>query len=164
MDKQSSKLWISNDALKTMQILAQSKYPLETGGMLLGYVACNGESVVAEIIGPGPKAKHGRYRFTPDGEYQQSILERHFRETNGSETYLGDWHTHPGGKAIPSYLDKKTLGRIALEPSSGILHPVMAILGGGNKSWTLGAVRFNAIERRLMFNNYQVEMLTPVYF
>lgn len=42
--------------------------PWETGGMLMGYVADNGDYVVTQLIGPGPNAKHSRYRFLPDNE------------------------------------------------------------------------------------------------
>lgn len=164
MNKDVPKLWIANDAFIKMCRLATVKFPLETGGMLLGYVANNGESVVTDIIGPGLKAKHGRFNFTPDGEYQQFFLEKHFSETEGRETYLGDWHTHPKGEPYPSHLDRRTLARIAQTPSSGTSHPVMAILGGGNKEWLLGAVQFQSIEKKLIFNYHQVTQLLPVYF
>lgn len=42
--------------------------------------------------------------------------------------YLGDWHTHPGGRARPSHLDKKTLGDIAAFDAARQPNPVMLIV------------------------------------
>lgn len=147
-----------------MHQLAEEKSPLETGGMLIGYIALTGEPVVTSIIGPGPKAKHRRFKFTPDGSYQQTILEAHFKETDGRETYLGDWHTHPRGAPTLSYLDKCTLARIAREPRSQIPQPVMIILGGNEGEWCLNAVRFLESEWKLVFNIHHTSGLAPITY
>lgn len=147
-----------------MQSLAQQKFPLETGGMLVGYIADDGTPVVTSIIGPGPGATHKRFKFVPDGAFQQSLLEMHYWETNGRETYIGDWHTHPKGSPSLSFLDRKTLARIALTPASDISNPIMVILGGGKESWQLGAARFNSIEKGLIFNKYHVNYISISYY
>lgn len=147
-----------------MQELALHHYPLETGGMLLGYEADNENTVVTTIVGPGPNAKHGRFFFTPDSAYQQSRLEEHYWATDGRETYLGDWHTHPKSDSTPSILDKRTLARIANEPRSGIAQPAMAILAGGTGSWSLGAVRYLSASRHFLWTNYAVETLNIVHY
>jgi integrative and conjugative element protein (TIGR02256 family) len=127
-------------------------------------VATDGDVVVTAIIGSGPAAKHYRYIFEPDADYQQVELETHYRATGGRELYLGDWHTHPYGRNIMSRVDKRTLARIALTPSSGIDHPVTAILGGAGGEWNLGAVRFLAMEHKVFFYDYCLEPLTPIVF
>lgn len=160
---EEQRIWISEIPLKRMHQLAQSRFPLETGGMLIGYVGDNGEAVVKNIIGPGPKAHHGRFRFVPDGEYQQAALEKIFLETEGRETYLGDWHTHPKGENSLSYFDKITLAKIAHEPASGTAYPIMAILGDGNPIWKLGVVRF-LLARGMILKSYRVIDLTPIVF
>lgn len=151
--------WIPRDALVEMEALASHSHPMETGGMLLGYVADNNDVVVTTIIGPGPAAKHSRYAFEPDAEYQQAKLEAHYRVTEGKESYLGDWHTHPHGPCIPSRTDKRTLAHIALTPSSRIKYPVMAIAGYSTGRWVLGAIRFQSIKRSMLFTSYNVETL-----
>lgn len=156
-----SHIWIAESCLATMSQLAGEKFPLETGGMLIGYIASTGEPVVTSIIGPGPNAKHRRFKFTPDGPYQQSMLEAHFRETDGHETYIGDWHTHPRGAPTLSYLDKCTLARIAKEPRSQTSQPVMMILGGGEAEWNLNAVRFLSTERKLLLKIHHTANLAP---
>lgn len=157
-------LWVSRNAYAGMLELAQQCYPLETGGMLIGYEAEGGTVVITKLIGPGPNAKHERFRFTPDGDYQQSELEKYFWATNGRETYLGDWHTHPRSDSTPSVMDKYTLARIAKEPLSGTKRPVMAILAGGSGAWSLGAVRFMSASRRFLWTDYRTESLIPAFF
>lgn len=139
-------------------------HPYETGGMLLGYEADNGEAVVTAIIGPGPRAKHRRFRFAPDADYQQEMLEAHFTRTDGRETYLGDWHTHPMGRAAPSLLDKRTLARIALTPSSCTTRPIMLILANDSTVWVAGAVRFLGRERNLFFYDYRLAYLSHTVY
>lgn len=159
-----SRLWVAESAMGLMLELADRHYPFETGGMFLGYEAGNGEAVVTHLIGPGPRAKHSRFRFSPDSEYQQAELETHFRATNGRETYLGDWHTHPHSNSRLSWVDKKTLARIAKTPASGTRNPLMAILGGGSGTWGLGAVRFIGVKRGLLFGDYSLAPLTTQTF
>lgn len=144
-----------------MVALANAHYPLETGGMLLGYRSDAGDVVATAIIGPGPKAKHRRFRFAPDHSYQQDILETHFWRTDGTETYLGDWHTHPNGAAALSWLDKRVLARIAQTSSSGNAEPTMAVLAGQEEKWELCAVRYRSHVRRFVWTEYDLQSLIP---
>lgn len=157
-------LWVARKCHTEMLRLAHQHYPFETGGMLLGYQADDGQTVVRAIIGPGPKARRGRFRFRPDAEYQQEKLEAHFRRTNGQETYLGDWHTHPRGLAALSRLDKRTLAHIAKTPSSLTTRPVMMVLAGGRREWKTIGARFVTSRDRLFFVSYQVIYLEPRLF
>lgn len=164
MSETGLRLWVTESAMFTMLQFAKERYPNETGGMLLGYEADNGEAVITALIGPGPAAKHRRHSFVPDAEFQQAALEAHFFKTNGQETYLGDWHTHPNSSYSLSPVDKKTLAQIAATPTSGTRNPIMAILGGESGTWVLGAVRFLGVKRNLFFNNYIVGPLSPTTF
>jgi integrative and conjugative element protein (TIGR02256 family) len=157
--------WMPRSILAEIEKLASLSYPMETGGMLLGYVSDNGDVVVTAIIGPGPAAKHSRYAFEPDADYQQAELEAHYSTTEGRESYLGDWHTHPHGPCIPSRTDKRTLAHIALTPSSRIQHPIMAIAGYSTGRCILGAVRFQSIKHRMiLFAEYNVEVLNLILY
>src|SRR3546814_378391 len=128
-------LWISNVALGAMVAEADRKFPLETGGILVGYFAENGDPVVCAAIGPGPHAIHWRKRFTPDHAWQCTQLDEIYEQSSGSNTYLGDWHTHPNGVPQMSWLDRRTLNSIAKHPQTGITNPVMLIGGGMPKQW-----------------------------
>jgi integrative and conjugative element protein (TIGR02256 family) len=135
----TKRVWIARHVLTQMTELASRHAPMETGGMLLGYVSDSNEFVVTAIVGAGPAARHRRLRFRPDYDFQQSQLESHFESTQGAETYLGDWHTHPSGACSLSWLDKRVLLRIAKTPSSGTQQPIMLVLGGGTPEWRLHA-------------------------
>lgn len=158
------RLWISQRVFSQMVSDAAHWAPCETGGMLLGYEADNGEAVVTWVVGPGPGARHGRFRFKPDAEYQQAELGTHYSYTEGRETYLGDWHTHPTGGTAPSLIDRRTLARIARTPSSRTARPIMVILSGEGDTWIPGAVRFEGLEKRLFLNNYFLSHLSPLVY
>lgn len=163
MTSPQSRLWLAHTAVHTIQNLANEKYPNETGGMLLGYET-NGDVVVANVIGPGGRAKHRCNSFVPDSEFQQLVLEALFRKTDGRETYLGDWHTHPNGPCNPSTTDKKTLAHIARTAASRTAHPVMVILGGKPDNWTWGAIKFLKIKRHLIANDHELRELSILFF
>ena len=99
-----------------------------------------GQPVVTSVIGPGPSAKHDRYAFTPDYDYQEAEIDRRFEASAGAETYLGDWHTHPEATyAALSWRDRRTIARIAADPAAHAPRPVMIILIGGPEKWTAAA-------------------------
>lgn len=108
---------------------ADDHHPNETGGLLLGYWAQEGEAVVTGVVGPGSGASHWLYGFAPDAGYQERELAEAYRASAGQVTYLGDWHTHPGSIAEPSRKDRGTIRRIAAEPEARCPHPLMIILG-----------------------------------
>ena len=119
-----------------MRALADHKYPLETGGVLIGYTGGAADVVIVSVIGPGPQARHTERMFLPDQEHQTEEIARLYRASRGVNTYLGDWHTHPHSDADLSSRDKKTLKHIALHREARVDRPIMAILGQGTP-WTL---------------------------
>ena len=149
-----SRIWLPRAVLVDMEFIADASFPLETGGMLIGYTADNGELVVEKLIGPGPNAKHESHYFEPDSIYQQTLLDQYFRESEGRTTYLGDWHTHPNGSTALSATDKRTLSNIATTPSSQNKNPVMGVLAGNGKNWEFGVVQFLGAYRRLLIRQY----------
>jgi integrative and conjugative element protein (TIGR02256 family) len=121
--------------------------PKETGGMLLGYVSPNTapEHVVIEaVIGPGPDAAHYPDRFEPDSGWQQEELARAYADSGRITTYLGDWHTHPGGVALPSRRDRRTARAIARSKAARMPHPFIVILASDEDGWRAAAFRYEA--------------------
>jgi integrative and conjugative element protein (TIGR02256 family) len=110
--------------------MAQARhwYPLETGGVLVGYwVRSGSEVVITDSIGPGPAAEHGESEFKPDALYQQEQVARIYRSSGRLYTYLGDWHSHPRSSAQLSRVDKRTLYLIAVSRSARAPMPIMAV-------------------------------------
>ena len=104
-------------------------FPNETGGVLLGFRSSNEDWIITRIVGPGPKAIHGRYHFIPDYEFHRNEVARIYEASNCEETYLGDWHTHPGASAYTSERDKKTLKNIFNAKDARLEEPIMLIIG-----------------------------------
>lgn len=135
-------LWIGQAALQQLEALAAQTFPLETGGILVGYVADSGDVVVQDTVGPGPKAIHDRFHFAPDHDWQCQQLDALYERSSGVSVYLGDWHTHPNGRPKMSWMDKRTLARIAVSPPARCTNPVMLIGGGGDQEWRWGCFRY----------------------
>jgi integrative and conjugative element protein (TIGR02256 family) len=117
---------------------ADEFYPLEVGGVLLGY-RLGGRVEIAHAIGPGPGASHGRFRFEPDSEWQFEQISLLYESSGRRLSYLGDWHTHPRGRPTPSRRDRDTMRAIAHYPEARCPEPIMLILGGRPGSWSCQA-------------------------
>ena len=128
--------WLRRGLREQIEHDADLAYPLETGGVLVGYVACNNEPVVHAVIGAGPNALHLGVRFEPDHAWQCEQLDDLFERSSGQWVYLGDWHTHPNGSPTMSWLDRRTLRRIAKHSEARIERPLMLIGGGSPGVWT----------------------------
>jgi integrative and conjugative element protein (TIGR02256 family) len=127
-------VWIPDTELQRMVLEADRRFPLETGGVLTGYVRDH-QYVIERVIGPGPIAVHHACRFEPDHAWQCREIDRVFDETRGICTYLGDWHTHPAGGSQMSSLDRKTLAGIAAS-FDGALRPIMVVGGRNASAWS----------------------------
>jgi integrative and conjugative element protein (TIGR02256 family) len=128
----SSIVWLEAAADAAIRAEAALHPDEETGGILLGYTGTGG-TVVAAAIGPGPEAKRTASSFVPDAAWQQVELARRYEASGRTHTYLGDWHTHPTGPAVPSRRDQRTLRRIARHRPARQQRPLMAILAVGRE-------------------------------
>lgn len=124
-------LWFPTLLLLDLARQANHHAPRETGGVLLGYVATD-NAVVTDALGPGPGARHRRFRFVPDTDYQEAEIARRYEASGRLHIYLGDWHSHPRGRSALSLLDRHTLRRIADAPHARIPSPIMLVLARGD--------------------------------
>jgi len=122
---------------------SQHSAPLETGGVLLGFVDADAPFAVEVLAqaGPGPDAEHRRHRFVPDSAWQTARIADVYSRSGRVITYLGDWHSHPGGSAWPSRLDRRTAARIARSKAARAPRPLMLIVSGASLE-ELNAYRF----------------------
>jgi len=128
--------WISRLTVEAMLAEADRRFPLETGGILMGYIS-NQDIVITDAIGPGRAAIHSRYSFTPDQDYHETEIARLYESSNRKWVYLGDWHSHPNQfRPSMSRKDIETLRRIARFRKARIVRPLMFIFGGEPDSWT----------------------------
>lgn len=121
-------LWCESTPWQEMLAEASNRELLETGGVLLGWR--NGtDVVVSHVVGPGPDAQHDRSAFHPDSAWQAKKIAELYEDCGRRLEYLGDWHTHPGGRPWPSRRDERTLQHIADSSEARCPDPVMVILG-----------------------------------
>jgi integrative and conjugative element protein (TIGR02256 family) len=136
-------IWLADKARRDMLAEADARNPLETGGVLMGYRARRDEIVITAASGPGSRAVHTPTRFKPDHEHQLEWIAARYAASKGVETYLGDWHTHPGAKlAEPSWTDRRAATSIANCDEARADMPVMVIMAGEPGDWRLRAWTF----------------------
>lgn len=121
-------IFILKSLVKSILNETKVHYPLETGGMLVGYLK-EKNYYILDIIDAGPEAIHKTDYFLPDGKYQQPILEQKFFKSNGKVTFLGDWHSHPNADSYLSKLDMETLKNISEDEGAQITCPIFIIIG-----------------------------------
>lgn len=154
-------MWIARQLADDIARYAAAYPTLETGGMLLGYWAVGDDAgdssadevVVVATIGPGPQAQRGRTWLRPDHDWQLRQLEDAYVQSGRTVTYLGDWHTHPGGAPVPSRRDRRTMRAVRRSSSARTPRPLMMIVGPEPSSapvmWCLTAGR---LPRRATLN------------
>jgi len=143
MKQRTVKAWFSEPVVKDMLVEAERLFPLEAGGALMGYWSeAKDEVVICHVTGPGPRAVYLEHSFIPDYDYQDMKIARLYEQSGRVHTYLGDWHTHPREAVYLSPKDKCVLRKVAGFPEARAPVPIMAILGGGDPEWLIGAWRY----------------------
>jgi hypothetical protein len=84
----TGRLWLSCSLLREIEAECTCAFPYETGGILLGYRGGVDELVVTAVIGPGTGARHSRYAFSPDQDFQEREVARIYRESGRNWNYL----------------------------------------------------------------------------
>jgi len=120
--------------------------PLETGGVLMGY-ATDACITVTAVIGPGPRAVHRRHSFEPDAEWQQAKVAELYERSGRTDSYLGDWHTHPNGTTRLSFRDWLAALRIASYRDARCPNPLMVVLALRDEEVSVGSYRW---QRRIL--------------
>lgn len=89
------------------QFVQTSEEDPEAGGTLIGrYISGTDDIVVDEITAPLPSDEQTRQTFRRTQASHQQRIERAWKESGNTQTYLGEWHTHPEAAPVPSELDR----------------------------------------------------------
>lgn len=130
------KAWIARRSVSRICSEARRKFPLESGGLLIGYWCSDRECVVRHITTAGPKAKHYKTRYVPDVNYDTMQVARFYNSSDGSDTYLGDWHSHPNTRQpCLSAKDQQALSNIATSEEARAPRPLSLICAGEPGAW-----------------------------
>jgi len=110
--------------------LGSEHYPKEYGGLFVGrYVNNNKEVIIKQTVLP-KKFKSSASSFERGVEGLRNILAGFLNESP-SLIYVGEWHTHPDGRPIPSSTDSSALRTIAAHHQVSIENPLLLIIGVG---------------------------------
>jgi integrative and conjugative element protein (TIGR02256 family) len=124
-------LQVEGDMLEELTGIGRAHYPNEFGGFLMGFYSNDKKMLtITDTILPN------KYKATPS-LFQRDIkgVKQHFKEyykENPKKYYVGEWHTHPNNKAVPSITDIEALHSIRNDKSVAILNPVLLIIGYNN--------------------------------
>ena len=80
----------------------------ETGGVLMGELYPSSNRIKITHILVCKHTNNSRYGLELNIECLQEQMNKIWKDSNGTITYLGDWHTHPEFNPKPSYIDYKT--------------------------------------------------------
>jgi len=91
--------------------------PWEVGGWLLGY---SDEEEGAIVVTHATPPSHGTpFGIRISGRRHRRYFDLAWSASSGHVTFIGDWHTHPGGLATPSERDEEAMRQIAGDPDFG---------------------------------------------
>ena len=128
-----------------------------TGGVVAGRGSlADGEIVLTNASGSGPKARRTRYSYARDKEYCQAFLDRVAVESARKVDYLGEWHKHHESEPRPSGLDIKTAADIAAGPDYHVSLCLLLIIGASNSrdSLRVFVVHPNGVILKAAWNVY----------
>ncbi|MFE8017907.1 Mov34/MPN/PAD-1 family protein [Streptomyces antibioticus] len=116
--------------------LRTADHTTETGGILLGHHTHN--TVTVHHAGtPGPAAVRTPTYFLRDLAHAQALADEAFA-SDGS-IWVGEWHTHPTSRPIPSARDAATYRQLLADPELGFHSVIAVILAPREHHWACAA-------------------------
>jgi integrative and conjugative element protein (TIGR02256 family) len=97
----------------------------ESGGQLFACFS-GSQAIVCFATGPHPKAKRWRTMFRGHRKTEQVEINAAFKV---GLHYIGDWHTHPEPRAMPSKRDLKNLRSLVKKSKHDLNGMVMVTVG-----------------------------------
>ncbi|TXI80201.1 MAG: hypothetical protein E6Q40_15115 [Cupriavidus sp.] len=133
-DLGSLPVFIDEGVIADLHGARQQALPVETGGVLLGYVDFNIKAiVVVDILTAPPDSGGTRSWFERGTEGLAAAVDEASRRTAGIVGYVGEWHSHPPGHdASPSDHDLIQLIELALRMYEDGLPVLQLIVGDGD--------------------------------
>lgn len=116
----------------------------ETGGILIGRDIGGGTLEITVATAPGPGAVRRRFYFLRDKQFLQGVLDREVARADGAVEYVGEWHVHPALNAPPSWVDRRSLWRIARRRNYPTDSPILLIVESAHGERRLRAYEFVA--------------------
>ncbi len=107
-------LYLTTTALFLIDSFRQHSYrSSESGGVLLGRILVpNAHVIVERVTSPNPADKRSRFRFFRAQHPTQMAINRAWVGSDGTQNYLGEWHTHPEDDPSPSETDLRNWDKL----------------------------------------------------
>jgi proteasome lid subunit RPN8/RPN11 len=134
--KQAYDVRIDGDAMETIReharASANGRTPGagHTGGLLLGQFdsACR-IAWVSQATGLPPGSDADPLKIKLKVTEVRDFLDDRSRRSGGSLTLIGFWHTHPGGSAAPSDIDRATMQELVASPEWSSAPALLVVFG-----------------------------------
>lgn len=127
MNKKCHTIIICDKAYNAMIRESFAKHPLETGGILLGYILDNGIWVVMEMIPPGMNGVFQTAYFEYDRDFVNYLGTSVANQYREPLNVLGLWHRHPGSMDYFSPTDDETNSEFASKNQYGVISGIVNI-------------------------------------
>ncbi|MCM1449484.1 MAG: Mov34/MPN/PAD-1 family protein [Clostridiales bacterium] len=127
MSKKCDTVIISDKAYNAIIRESFAKHPVETGGILLGYILDNGLWVVMEMIPPGINGVFQTAYFEYDQEFVNYLGTSVANQYKEPLQVLGLWHRHPGSMDYFSSTDDVTNSDFASKNPYGVISGLVNI-------------------------------------
>ena len=89
------------------QYIQDTPEKAEAGGILLGrHILGTDDIIVDNVTVPMPGDRRSHFQFFRAHRRHQEAIDQAWRESSGTCTYLGEWHTHPERCPVPSLVDR----------------------------------------------------------
>ena len=118
---------ISDKAYNAIIRESFAKHPVETGGILLGYILDNGIWVVMEMIPPGINGIFQTAYFEYDRDFVNYLGTSVANQYREPLQVLGLWHRHPGSMDYFSSTDDGTNSEFASRNPYGVISGLVNI-------------------------------------
>jgi proteasome lid subunit RPN8/RPN11 len=115
---------MQSSVFKQIQLQAESEYPNENGGILIGRYSTDRHTVHIEKIVVPVKKMTGRTMFMRNTKGMEKVWEQLAKD---GLRYVGEWHSHPNGSTKYSSTDLATM--VEIEKEVSIENPLLLIVG-----------------------------------
>lgn len=158
---------MQSSVFKQIQLQAESEYPNENGGILIGRYSTDRHTVHIEKIVVPVKKMTGRTMFMRNTKGMEKVWEQLAKD---GLRYVGEWHSHPNGSTKYSSTDLATM--VEIEKEVSIENPLLLIVGvrsDGVSAHTFYCYKNNKlleyrkmIDLRDLFHGLQKQMLASL--
>ena len=127
---------ISKSCLLKMVEMAHEHYPNEVGTSLVGCYSDDGfKASVLELAPLSSDSKGSRTSFYRGVAGLRNFFTKLRKTFSGKRYYVGEWHSHPDGKPIPSGTDNRNQLEIAKDTKTDCPECILIIIGGTDSNF-----------------------------